>query len=113
MCDFWRIFAVKPIRYAIEDFALVTGLNCKPGRQTSLVAGNIKENRKIAEQDDDIMDFLREVLGMLGDEEEFLNHPWGRESFLCYLAPDRVRKDSRRHGWFRNSSSSPTPLPRA
>lgn len=58
MCDFWRIFAVKPIRYAIEDFALVTGLNCKPGRQTSLVAGNIKENRKIAEQDDDIMDFL-------------------------------------------------------
>ncbi|CAN6842567.1 unnamed protein product, partial [Brassica oleracea] len=26
--ELWWTFAGKPIRYAIEDFALVTGLNC-------------------------------------------------------------------------------------
>lgn len=26
--ELWWVFAGKPIRYAIDDFALVTGLNC-------------------------------------------------------------------------------------
>ncbi|CAN7110447.1 unnamed protein product, partial [Brassica rapa subsp. narinosa] len=26
--ELWWIFAGKPIRYAIQDFAMVTGLNC-------------------------------------------------------------------------------------
>ncbi|CAA7021992.1 unnamed protein product [Microthlaspi erraticum] len=44
--ELWWTFSGKPIRYAIEDFALVTGLNCEPGNQTALVAGNRKEKRK-------------------------------------------------------------------
>ena len=28
MCELWWLFAGKPIRYGIGDFALVTGLNC-------------------------------------------------------------------------------------
>lgn len=28
--ELWWIYSGKPIRYEIEDFALVTGLNCSP-----------------------------------------------------------------------------------
>lgn len=64
--ELWWTFSGKPIRYAVEDFALVTGLNCQPGNQTSLVPAKRKEKRKrVSEHENE-----GEIWSSLFSEEE-------------------------------------------
>ncbi|KAF8102851.1 hypothetical protein N665_0191s0002, partial [Sinapis alba] len=144
--ELWWLFAGKPIRYAIQDFALVTGLNCGDsgglggdanengiGRRKGASKGKastaiwdelfrgeekptvswIMERLIKGKRYKDPLIRLRlsllvlvdgilcptcgntkirpEVVSMLGNVEDFLKYPWGRESFLLTVRSAKVK----------------------
>ncbi|KAG2332157.1 hypothetical protein Bca52824_003337 [Brassica carinata] len=125
--ELWWLFVGKPIRYAIQDFALVTGLNCGPivgvNHQTKGKGARGKGTAKSKSSSisvnmgwkkyKDPLTRLRlallvlvegilcptcgttnirpEVVRMLENMDEFLNYPWGRESFLLTVRSTKAR----------------------
>ncbi|XP_048634284.1 uncharacterized protein LOC106447818 [Brassica napus] len=147
--ELWWTFAGKPIRYAIEDFALVTGLNCEEPPASSMreqekVVVRAKGNAKgkgttskssiwealfggedkptpnwimdrliLGKKYKDSVTRLRlallvlvegilcptcgstkirpKVVNRLGNIDEFLKYPWGRESFLLTVNSAKPR----------------------
>ncbi|CAN6999154.1 unnamed protein product [Brassica rapa subsp. trilocularis] len=149
--ELWWLFVGKPIRYAIQDFALVTGLNCAQivdahhqakgkgargkgtGKSTSSSASQTTWDVLFGREDKpttswiidrlvkgkkykDPLSRLRlallvlvegilcptcgttnirpEVVRMLDNLDEFLNYPWGRESFLLTVRSTKSRRPS-------------------
>ncbi|CAF2205689.1 unnamed protein product [Brassica napus] len=149
--ELWWLFVGKPIRYAIQDFALVTGLNCGQivdahhqakgkgargkgtGKSTSSSASQTTWDVLFGKEDKpttswiidrlvkgkkykDPLTRLRlallvlvegilcptcgttnirpEVVRKLDNLDEFLNYPWGRESFLLTVRSTKSRRPS-------------------
>ena len=147
--ELWWLFVGKPIRYAIQDFALVTGLNCGQivdlhhqakgkgvrgkgtGKSTSSSASPSTWDVLFGREDKpttswiidrlvkgkkykDPLTRLRlallvlvegilcptcgttnirpEVVRMMDNLDEFLNYPWGRESFLLTVRSTKSRR---------------------
>ncbi|KAF8087502.1 hypothetical protein N665_0583s0011 [Sinapis alba] len=74
--ELWWLFVGKPIRYAIQDFAHVTGLNCIlcPTCGTT----NIRSD----------------VVSMPANLDEFIAYPWGQESFLLTVRSTKAHSPS-------------------
>ncbi|CAF1741184.1 hypothetical protein Bca4012_043530 [Brassica carinata] len=84
--ELWFTFGRHPLRFSLDEFHVVTDLNCgsfdvedsDADEAPALVDGVVCCNNKT-------LKLTPRYVEMLGDIETFLPYPWGRESFLATL----------------------------
>ncbi|CAH8272788.1 unnamed protein product [Arabidopsis lyrata] len=102
--EIWFVYAVKPIRFGLREFASVTGLRCDP-ISIGKADGKKKVNKNTIKKktieapywftlfakNEEIQEETAEVLR---DVDKFLNHPWGRISFDMTMSCIKSREAS-------------------
>uniref|UniRef100_A0A0D3CJB0 Ubiquitin-like protease family profile domain-containing protein n=1 Tax=Brassica oleracea var. oleracea TaxID=109376 RepID=A0A0D3CJB0_BRAOL len=89
----WFLFAGKPVRFSIREFAMVTGLNCRkyPTNSKKRSTKSITEKPYWGE----LFGLMTEVqhAEKIKDVDQFLVFPWGRASFDMLMSSIKERDE--------------------
>uniref|UniRef100_A0A0D3CT12 DUF1985 domain-containing protein n=1 Tax=Brassica oleracea var. oleracea TaxID=109376 RepID=A0A0D3CT12_BRAOL len=89
----WFLFAGKPVRFSIREFAMVTGLNCRkyPTHSKKSSTKSITEKPYWGE----LFGLMTEVphAEKIKDVDQFLAFPWGRASFDMLMSSIKERDE--------------------